>query len=97
MYLIMQHSIRRHLPLSLFAKRATSIQVAIIAWEIAACHFYTQAMSSLKHLRRRPQVYLKRIDLSGHHQLGLLQRIAKPGAQDTIANGHRAAIRPDIT
>jgi hypothetical protein len=66
--LVLENSIGCDLSPYFLSKWTTCVQIAVIAGEIAAGHLYSQTMSSLKDLRRRPQVNLKPVNLPGYHK-----------------------------
>src|SRR5437763_647213 len=92
----MEECIVGDLPLHLQTKCPACVQISIIPGEITARHLNSELMPCLKNLGCCLHINFKAIDLSWMHQCRLSQRISITCSQNPIADGHGAAIWPDI-
>src|SRR5258708_39167652 len=93
---VMEESVVGAISMIVSTKCPSCIRVSVVSREITARYLDAEPVSCAKHLRCRPQIDLKAIDLPWLHQFSVTEGVSISGPQNPITNGQGTPIRPDV-
>src|SRR5262245_57698854 len=92
MLAVMKDCLYGRLHLGIRREVLARVQISHVAWEVAAGHFYPDAMAGFEDIARLPQRYPISVHPARSDRRGILQRFPKTRASNSLADVDCAAV-----
>src|SRR5260370_8149737 len=92
---VMEESVVGNISMIAGTKCPSCIRVSVVSREITARYLDAEPVSCAKHLRCRPQIDLKAIDLLWLHQFSVTEEVPISSPQNPVPNSKTPPSSPD--